>query len=221
MIGSNYIFIDIPKTATTAVVDYLIENTECREPFHNHIHLISYIDILGMEYVSASYVFTIIRNPYARLVSIWKYYNKLKYNYYEIDPSTPTRENDPHRLEVLKYLTKSPCFDSFIEDILNYDPPRDFRKRIDYDNKFPYLDVINKSQSKLLYPMSCVNRVIDFDNFDQGWASVCGDMGWEYTKLPKVNTSGGPGWETFYSKKQKDRLREVILPELQLWRAHT
>lgn len=218
MIGDNYIFIDIPKTGTTAIINYLEKNVGGEGPIHNHIPLLSYKDIFGPE-VLDRYVFTVIRNPYARLVSIWKYYNKLKHSYNEIDPSVPTAKDDPHRLSVIDYLNRVPCFDAYIEDILSYNPPKNYKERVQYENCFPWLDVIAKSQYSMVRGgVEHINRVIDFDNFDEGWKLVCQDMDWKYEKLPMINTSGGPSWETFYSEKQKQDLRRILIPDLQIWR---
>ena len=216
MIGDNYIFIDIPKTGTTAIISYLTSKIGGEGPLHDHIPLNCYVDIFGPE-VLDKYIFTVMRNPYSRLVSIWKYYNKLKHRYFEIDPSVPSSKDDPHRLDVIEYLKRIPCFDAYIEDILSYNPPKNFKERTQYENCFPWVDVIKKSQWAMIKNPDLLNRAIDFDNFDEGWKLVCQDMGWEYEKLPLVNTSGGPNWETFYSNKQIDDLREVILPDLQIW----
>ena len=61
------------------------------------------------------------------------------------------------------------------------------------------------------------NRVINFESMDEGWRLVCKDMGWEHRMLEKVNVSGGPKWQSFYSEKQLESLKPLIMPDLRVW----
>ena len=221
MIGKDYIFIDIPKTGTTAIVNRLLSSDETRggAPIHSHIPLSSYIDILGIDRIKKTYVFTVVRNPYDRIVSIWKYYIKLRSRYHEIDPETPTTKDCPHRVSTLKYLEKTPNFDAFVDDILSYDPPPSFsNESLSYSHSFPFSDVFRRNQFTMLYPgFPHINKIIKFEQMDKGWREVCDDMEWDHKPLDKVNTSGGANWDSFFSEEQIVALKPLLKSDLQIW----
>ena len=230
MIGKDFIFIDIPKTGTTSIYNYLENHNKYDTgPRHTHVPLQSYIDIYGDEAVKSRYVFTVLRNPFDRMVSVWKYYTKLVTHYREIDPDTPTTKECPHRAAVLRYLEHADNFDKFVNDVCNYNPPENLRQLAAYNRNFPYMDMCLKSMFNMLKPGAFgqegyVDYFIKYKDYDAGWAHVCEQMNWEHEELPKSNVSlDQKPWREWYTTEQLERLKtsSLLKPDIQLYRYRT
>lgn len=226
MIGKGFIFIDIPKTGTTSICNYLENHNKYDTgPGHNHIPLRSYIDIYGPKTVERRYVFTVLRNPFDRMVSVWKYYTKLVTHYHEIDPDTPTAKECPHRAKVLEYLSRVDNFDKFVDDVCNYNPPVNVKQLVGYNNNFPYMDMCSKSMFNMVgVGIDYVDFFIKYEDYDAGWAHVCEQMNWEHEELPKSNVSlDQKPWREWYTMEQLERLKlsPLLQPDIQMYCCRT
>lgn len=212
MIGEDYIFIDIPKCATSSVIQQLISRGSYTGPIHNHIPLKSYMEIHGEDFVNDKIVFSVVRHPLDRIYSLWKYYNKLKHSYREIDPDTPTGEHDVHRLVVIEYLEHVTTFDQHVDHLCKWKAPEHFSNIKRSIHEFPYNDIIYKGMWNMLYPDPQIDYVLRFEHLNEDWKKFCEIMKWSYQELEHVNVSNrSKNTEIdMLSNRQINKLKRVL-----------
>lgn len=74
--SKDCVFIHIPKTGGTSVLKWLQNNLECKKSCTKHCTIKKWNNNLGQE----SNHFTVVRNPYARILSWFHYQGKMAYN---------------------------------------------------------------------------------------------------------------------------------------------
>ena len=217
------IFIDIPKCATTSIYNVLQDKFWDTEGhfLHKHVPLTMYPEAIR----TSLKIVTCTRNPYDRMVSIWKYYNKLRCTWHEIDPGTPSAKNDGHRKSALAYIDRVKTFEAFVDDCyernLEIDNARvkgipgepkggmdiiqESFKMFRNFNEFPYNDVFRKSMTCMLYgPPTWF--IIRYENLQEDINLLCKKLDWPEVKIPKINVSGGPSFLDYYNQ---DTLKKV------------
>ena len=216
------IFIDIPKCATTSIYKMLGDRTWDFENCYKHKHqpLSAYPAQARENY----YKITCVRNPYDRMVSIWKYYNKIIHTWFEKDRETPTAKNDAHRTNAINYLKKVKTFKDFVSDCYNLSEKfcvNDQDGILDilnkgqvayrYANYFPYNDVFLKSMSVMIFgsgtPIDCILR---YENIDNDWENLCVAKKWPVTKLPKINVSEEKHWSLYYDTEVIEMVNKIF-----------
>lgn len=219
MIGEDYIFIDVPKCATSSVIQQLMSRGSYTGPIHNHIPLKSYIDIYGPDFVKSKTVFSVVRHPLDRIHSLWKYYNKLKHSYHEIDPSIPTPKHDNHRVAVLEYLEHVTTFDQHVEHICKWKEKKDYSNIIRGTDELPYSDVIHRGMWNMLRPEGQINYVLRFEHLNEDWKKFCKIMKWDHQELEHVNVSNNIKNASLdmLSNRQVNNLRRIIPHEWDIY----
>mgnify|MGYP001229166371 CR=1 FL=1 len=221
------IFIDIPKCATTSIYKVLHENfwDENGNYLHKHIPLSMYPEHIR----TTTKIVTCVRNPYDRMVSIWKYYNKLKSTWHEIDPGTPSAKNDVHRISALAYVDRVKYFSKFVDDCYNKNQdiekakskglPGEFKSGMDIVieaqrilrafNEFPYNDVFKKSMTSMLYgPPTWFT--IRYEHLQKDVNTLCEKLNWPKVNIPKINVSGGPKYLDYYNKETLKKVNYIF-----------
>ena len=68
-INDNYLFIHIPKTAGRSIQKFLTNF-----PKHEHFSVYEQINKIGEQEFLNKFKFTIVRNPWERMVSVWRFF---------------------------------------------------------------------------------------------------------------------------------------------------
>lgn len=122
--GPRILFIHIPKTGGTSIVNMLSEIFEYKERFipgvdrkqkNAHLTAKELKSILGDLEFDNWYKFCFVRNPYSRMVSCWKHLTRYKekiYNYYRYE-----HNKDPVLVEQIWQREKKKTFKKWVESM--------------------------------------------------------------------------------------------------------
>lgn len=187
MIISNkhkYIFIELPRTGTTAIASELLENYDGEEIFKKHTTYRHFLKNCSKE-KNNYYAFSCRRNPIDRIFS---YYEKMKNGYYDYKwtkDSISTYEKYS-LLPTVKWIQQN---DISFDEYLN--------KKF----KLPYCDWSILDHARL-------NYVIDFEDLNNGFKSVLNELEIDIIRdLPEKNV-------TKEKRKIEDVLNKVSTKEL-------
>lgn len=218
------IFIDIPKCATTSILvalqdfikpkkNIVLLNPEYGKGLARHVNLKSYAEF--NHHINAT-IFTCIRNPYDRMVSLYKYYKKIGAN---------PNPDDPHELKASEYIQEKDTFSKFVYDCHQQNQrlplrTRDCMSHMDiitsgHDayyklNKFPYSDVFLKNMTMMCFGPK-INYILKYESLDQDWQDLCKKLDWPHKPLRKTNVSkNNDSWETFYNDHDLNMVSEIF-----------
>jgi len=199
----KYLFVELPRTGTTAIANELVEKYDGERILHKHAH---YDDFLAQasEEEKGYFTFSCIRNPLDRALT--RYY-KLKSSYQNPSWQIPKfkRENRKvslqsyYLLHQYKYIQrKNPSFSQYI---LRY-------------YFFPYDDWSQKQHKQFDY-------IIRFENLNEDFQEALRQIGIAPVRsLPHVNKSPGKSesWDELISSPRAiKRIKHVFGPYLLKW----
>ena len=180
----KYIWFPVPKCATRsteALLDKHTERTKLRSPYQ--------------EDWNNYFKFTIVRNPWDRLLSTWK--NKCNYrNPIPSGPIAPTFR--PGGRYYKMYTPYSKCFKSFIR-ALSTNPDSFYMPR---EGK---IDRHVRMYSELL-PFDNINYIGRFEYIQQDVDVICEKIGIPRQQLPHKNKSKHKHYTEYYD----DETREIV-----------
>ncbi len=220
------IFVDIPKCATTSILvalqDYIkpktginLLNPEYGKGLARHVPLKSYADF--NLHVGAT-VFTCVRNPYGRMVSLYNYYKKI---------GAKPNPKDLHELKASEYIYgKKITFSEFVYDChqrnlelpladklgckTNMDIITGGHAAYHKMNIFPFSDVFLKNMTMMCFGPK-IHHILRYESLDQDWEKMCEKLNWPHTPLRKTNVSlGNNPWETFYNDEDLKMVSEIF-----------
>lgn len=175
-------FIHIPKTGGTSFYHWTEENLD------NFIIKYKHRDLSGLEKIwgDLGYTFTIVRNPFDRMVSLYHYQKQYIEN---VDTSV----ND---------------FRAWISNInLNQRNPKRLKQKNVWKstlkNQVDWIDV-NK-----------INLIIKFENLDKEFKKLQA-MFRCYKPLPKKNSSSHKNYKIYYDTKTKNIIKDIFYKDLEL-----
>jgi len=182
----NLLFIHIPKNAGTGVINQLNMKP------HGHYDWRTHPNFKG-NYTK----FSIVRNPWCRLVSTYEF-AKMDKSYWH-NKTNHTRHPDFHI-----------CSTKSFTEIVNilYNTPH---KLIHpgWKNQFPY---ICNEKDKIM-----VDHIIKMENLDEGLNNLLNKLGFDSIKLKKVNVSTRSSYEKYYNEITQNLVGEIYNKDIALF----
>ena len=183
----KFVFVHISKTGGLSIRNVLrkFSDTEIKgwptKPSHSKYR--EYARDLDL---SKYYVFSCVRNPWDRLVSMYSYWR---------------RETGAHpHNHGIDQLTREVGFKDWIEHIGKIDTSsEDFRH---IQNQCDWLEN-DKGEIKL-------DKIVRFEQIDQGFTGVCADLGIEGRKLPHRNRSKHKDYRTYYDERTRETANRMF-----------
>jgi chondroitin 4-sulfotransferase 11 len=174
----KYIFIHIPKTGGTSIESALNIKQEHKSHEYYKKELKQYTDF---------FVFTIVRNPFDRSVSDYKWTTNTKYPY-------PAKE--------LKEMFMNKSFKYFLKTYYNlqYKDVKSFR---DFNWFKDHHLTHCRGQLDLLNPVSEIDYIIRFENLQEDFDIVCDKIGIPHQQLPHLNESNHKHYTEYYDEETK------------------
>jgi hypothetical protein len=189
----NYLFIELPRTGTSAISKELIQNYEGKEILTKHATYKEFLRIATPEQKNY-YVFSCVRNPIDRMVS---FYVKCKTGFYDnrFDKDYKMRYFDKYylipRVKFIKENNSTFC---------------QYLKKF---HKWPYVDWSVLDHNRF-------NNLIRFENLNKDFIKVLTELGIEVKRdLPKVNATSEKKDFTYYlDSKCMNTIDKVFGPAL-------
>ena len=217
-----FTFIDIPKTATTSIHqclesiydDYtqpiLGSNDNIRHKSLQH-------RFQNDQNISNTYIFTVVRNPWSRFVSMWKYLHMIK-RVVETSPEKK-KKHGRHGAACVKYLSSVNDFDTHVERVYMHARfPTDLNRR-----PVPPIGWIDGKDLQLQKSMLVLNSAPDtiavdftlkYESLKQGWRQLCKNLEIPFSPLPKFNLSHDKTpWHEFYTHRTRAIVRDLYLDD--------
>ena len=206
-------------------IEYPIDKTRLWEEnsaYHNSVY---------MERAAEYFKFAIVRNPWDRLVSTWKYdqnllsgdpndlvaqnitYHKEKWG----EESSSEKWLKSRREHYTKFTNSAGCsFTEFVRNIhicwygllgkakwCNLNLAKNYPK--DYP-RYNWIKWHNHSQLTFLVDVDnnvCMDDILRFENLNEDWARLCDKQGWDL-ELPHTNKSSGKHYTEYYDNETRD-----------------
>ena len=168
----KYVFIQIPKTGSSSVGFAFHKQLRCPEPFLHHQTL---RQIESHNNIDDSYfVFTFVRNPWDRLVSLWSDFTQERGRQYS---GTITLEKD--------WLTEFGTFHNFC---------------LEFPNSYLSDDVFTRPQVDFIESENIgVDFIGRYEELDAGFKQVCGHVMHPYEKLPHIRKTKHSNYRDYYN----------------------
>ena len=179
----NYVFIHINKTAGTSIVDVI------GKPFRKHLTVKDVIKIIGQKKWDEAYKFTVIRNPWDKVVSHYKYRVKMNSN---------------------NMAKKSIEFKNWVA--CTYGEPKD---PIYYGRELmfsPQVEWLKNNHGKI-----DVDKIIRFENLNEGINEVFRTLGID-SNLPHLNKTYKSNYRDFYDEESKQIITKWFHEDIQEFR---
>ena len=217
-----FTFIDIPKTATTSI-------HQCLESIYDGYtqpilgdnddrrHKSLQYRLQDDQNVSNTYIFTVVRNPWSRFVSMWKYLHMVK-SAVEKSPEAKERHGR-HGAACVRYLSSVSDFDTHVERVYMHARfPRDLNRR-----PTPPIGWIDGKDLQLQKSMLVLNSdpdkiaadfILKYESLKQDWRKLCQNLEIPYTPLPIFNKSHDETpWKKFYTHRTRAIVRDLYLDD--------
>ena len=186
------IFIHIPKVAGTSIKQAL-ELSGQGHPFWD------YFAQNHPEQWKSYRKFTVIRNPWDRVVSAFCY-AQMKESYWH---SADTWLHPDY--ELLKDLT----FDEFCQLLL------DQRDKLKHESWYPQCRwIATKVDGKVV---SVVNNILRYESLDEDFAQLVNQLGADDIKLPHVNKTDRKSYREYYNDKTREIIWNVYRADIELF----
>lgn len=180
--GTNgkFIFVHINKTAGTSLTKAL------NLPVKRHLTVKEIIDIVGEKEFYAAFKFTVVRNPWSKVVSHYKF--RVKSN------QTMMKDN-PISFKNWVSLTYGQNKDSYY-----YDKPKMFQ---------PQLEWLKDYNGKI-----AVDKIIKFENLSSEFAEIALILGTEHS-LPHLNKTDQDSYINYYDEESKNIISEWFREDIE------
>ena len=163
----NFIFIHINKTAGTSIVSIV------GKPFRKHLTAKEVIDAIGQEKWNAAYKFSVVRNPWDKMVSHYKHNIKTK-------PKSMVGFDGKGPIAFAEWLrlTLGP-----VKEKKYYNRPQHF---------LPQVEWLKDYQGRIT-----MDAIIHFESLADGYRWVAEDLGLP-KELPHLNATSSSKYREFY-----------------------
>ena len=166
--NKNYVFIHINKTAGTSIINII------GKPFRKHLTVKDVIHVIGQKKWDEAYKFTVIRNPWDKVVSHYKHNIKMN-----------VTNMAKKKIEFKDWVA---C--TYVE------PKNKF-----YYNRaqmfFPQVEWLKNNEGKI-----DIDKIIRFENLNEGINEVFKTLEIEH-KLPHLNSTSKTNYREFYDDQTK------------------
>jgi chondroitin 4-sulfotransferase 11 len=180
--NTNYVFIHINKTAGTSIVDVI------GKPFRKHLTVKDVINVIGQQKWDEAYTFTVIRNPWDKVVSQYKHAIKMNSN---------------------NMAKKSIEFKDWVA--CTYGEPKDPFYYGRAQMFFPQVEWLKNFQGKI-----DVDKIIRFENLNEGINEVFNTLAID-SDLPHLNETHKTNYRDFYDNESKQIISEWFHEDIQVF----
>lgn len=175
----NYIFIHIPKAAGTSVSNAL----GLRESAH--AHWVDFARFLGPRKMNRYFVFTFVRNPWARFFSLYNY-ARMERSHYHSNVTGESSLYGPHLdFETLKDASLRDCAHLLFEGRLRHDKQ--------WNQWRPQVDWLRDDKGEIR-----VNYVGRVETLSKDMREIFATIGMSYSDPPKMNISNRADYREAY-----------------------
>ena len=215
MVGRDlkFIFIQAPKTGTSSIQQWLIENDqvdlEYSDMFQKHIRVNTWERILSPQKFNHAFKFMFVRNPWDRLVSDYHYLNLLA-----SDPSSEC-SRDAHTIAAKSLFIdyKITDFTDFVNFITDHSE--------EY-HMFPvgYLKINTLTKFATRQPYGNNGKVIvdhigRFENLQSDFDEICEKLDIPGSTLPHINsTKRQKDWRSYYTDDTFLKVAEFYIDDI-------
>lgn len=168
----DFVFIHINKTAGTSIISHT------GKPFRKHLTAREVIDVIGQARWDAAYKFSVVRNPWDKMVSHYKHNIKTK-----PDSMAVRGGSEPIPFHDWLRLTLGPE-----KDRKYYNRPQHF---------LPQVDWLKDYQGRIT-----MDSIIRFEALADGYRWVAEDLGLP-KQIPHLNATSGTRYRDYYDDTSK------------------
>lgn len=209
----KFIFIHIPKTGGTSIRHAMYDmddNSKKKECFlHSDVNYSkAYLKRNGEKW-NDFFTFSIVRNPYARMVSFYNHLKRIRkenLEKVELFKNHPKRNGNDKRTN--KEIEESIIQFSRFADRYNYKDFKDFIEN-------PYYHMKDLNPRKLNFVANYVDWLSDekgiavkyimkLEDANNCWDEVLSKIGCEKIELPHLKKGENVDWKDYYTKRLKD-----------------
>lgn len=176
------IFVHIPKTAGTSIEQCLKDSNDVDQIVGGHTTCQALIHYKKTEFCNM-FSFAIVRNPYDRLLSAYKYMLKMETN--DILGNEPIKECKDFKDFVMNYLTPETISNMHLR------PQYEF---VTYNGEI------------------CVDYWGKYEQLDSVWKVICKKIKKEI-KLPWLNKSNSEPYYSFYDDEMREKVKRLYLKD--------
>jgi Sulfotransferase family len=192
----NITFVQIPKNAGTSIGSWLKENrgTSSYQEWYNH-------PTHSRIYSPDNFSFTVIRNPWDRMVSMYFFIK----NWTSPDPSVTNSDEIRQFIYKINNFNQFPSFEVWLKNIKNFKLPHWIQWR-PIDPQLSWLNVP-------------VNHVIRYENLKQDFQKIQ-EMFNVYTELPELLVTKGitrTDYKDYYNSETKQIVLDYFKEDIEKW----
>ena len=176
----DFVFIHIPKTGGTSIVSIF------GEAFQKHNTSKEVIDQIGKERWNEAYKFSVVRNPWDRIHSWYKFRVK--------------HDQQKMRSKPISFKDWVACTLGEPKDLYYYYRPKTFMQQMDW---------IENDEGRI-----DMDRIIRFENLQADFDLVANDVGIR-SQLPHINKTTETNYRDFYDEKTKQLVADWHQKDIQ------
>lgn len=180
----DFVFIHINKTAGTSIVSHT------GKPFRKHLTAKQVIDVIGKRKWDSAYKFTVVRNPWDKMLSHYKHNIKTK-------PKTMLSRDGKQTVPFAEWLELTLGPD---KDEKYYNRPQHF---------LPQVEWLKDYQGRI-----AMDSVIQFEALADGYRWVAEDLGLPKT-LPHLNATNSAKYREFYDEASRQLVARWFWEDLE------
>lgn len=188
----KYLFVELPRTGTTAISKELIENYDGKSILHKHATYKDFLKVASEEQ-KKYFVFSCIRNPIDRIVSFYVKCGQGFYDY-KFEKSSLRFYEKYYLIPRVKYIKRhNPSFDDYLRKF----------------HKWPYVDWSVLDHNKF-------NYLIKFENLNEDFKQVLKNLNIKVKRnLPKTNvTINKNSFEHYLTPENVDLYIKIFGPAM-------
>jgi len=178
--NKNYVFIHINKTAGTSIIDVI------GKPFRKHLTAKAIIKVIGQKKWDEAFKFTVVRNPWDKVVSHYKHSIKVNSSNMAIKP-----------IEFGDWVART------------YGEPKDPFYYGRAQMFYPQVKWLKNNQGKI-----DVDKVIRFENLNEGINEVFETLAID-SSLPHLNETYKSNYRDFYDEESKNVVAKWFHEDIQ------
>lgn len=181
----NFVFIQIPKTGSSSI-GYALGQRQNPEPELHHQTLSNIIK--NIPELNKYFIFTFIRNPWDRLLSLWCDFTQIRKKEYS---EKITLDNE--------LFSEFNSFEDFC---------------INFRNTIWINDVFLKPQLYFIFPYSRINFIGKYESLNEDYKKLCHILNITHDKLPIIRKTEHNHYRNYYTQQTRDIIAEIYKEDI-------
>ena len=192
-------YVHIPRTAGTSMSSWIIKNISGSSKLKNHQSHES-ASIMLKEYPQINYFFTIVRNPWSRVVSMYRFHTN------KIPPEVDLKffSNDKLAFDEFKQKIKSLSFDEYLDNYIHTPT------NVWYSSITPQIQWLDLP----------IGLIVKYENLNTDFEKIQ-KLFRNNTPLPHLNKHGHLNeshYTSFYNEHSKKRVAEIYGEDIEAFK---